>query len=187
MTQLIKGSIKVVGAKDIAAAMAKAKLVLICDRSGSMSSLDGYQNKARYEVEDSVVTNIQNKYPGQVVLIAFSDTAKLCLDGILPSPSGNTMMTHGLEKATPLALAGLKCVLISDGEPSEPEDWVLEKVKKDFIGRLHTIFVGPEISEGAQFIRKIAQVARGQYNVYNPTEIPELLENMITYYLTAGD
>ena len=64
------GSIQDVSKGDTALALLNAKVALLCDRSSSMLE-EARGRKARYEIEDDVVSKLQAKYPGQVALVAF--------------------------------------------------------------------------------------------------------------------
>lgn len=183
---VVKGSIRdVAQTGDVALALLNAKVALVCDRSGSMDE-EARGGKARYQIEDDVVTRLQAKYPGQVALVAFSDTAYLCPDGILPSANGQTNMLDALRVAQPLADADLRIIIITDGEPSHGEDEVIDAARA-FRGRLDTIYVGPEISSGHDFCRRLAAAAKGSHSAADLVRDPELLEQSLTrLMLSAG-
>ena len=107
------GSIRDVSkTRDTALALMDAKIVLLCDRSGSMAEI-ARGHKASYQIEDEVVAKFQARHPGKVVLIAFNDVAWMCLDGNLPLPGGSTNMLDAFRVAKPLADIGLRIVLNS--------------------------------------------------------------------------
>ena len=178
---IVTGSIKAVAkGGDVALAMLDAKIVLLCDRSSSMLEKDAFNRKARYEVEDQIVKRLQTKYPGQIVLVSFRDWSDIHPNGELPHPSGMTNMTAGLEKAQPLIEAGLRAVLISDGEPDDP--YSVMELAKQLKGKLDVCYVGPEGSGGQQFLHEVARVAMGTFDT-NDLKNPQLLEERITRLL----
>ncbi len=183
---IVKGSIQDVAAKgDVALALLSAKVALLCDRSSSMIE-EARGHQARYELEDDIIKRLQAKYPGQVALVAFSDTAYLCPDGVLPQPNGNTNMLDALRLAGPLADAGLRIILITDGEPSHAESEVIDAARA-FRGKLDTIYVGPELSRGADFCKALALSVGGTHSEADLKHGPDLLENNLTrLLLTAG-
>ena len=181
-----KGSITDISKSgDMALAILNAKAVLLCDRSGSMAE-EARGGKASYEIEDEIVTRLQARYQGQVVLVAFHSTAFICPDGILPPPQGDTNMLDAFRVALPLHEAGLRVILISDGQPSHDETEVIESAKQ-FKGNLDTIFVGPETSPGASFLKRLAKAVKGSHLVCDIKKDPALLEKSLTHLLlTAG-
>jgi len=177
-----KGSIlSVSDGGDSALILLDAKVVLICDRSSSMIEL-AHQGISRYIVEDEIVARLQSKYPGQIVLISFSDYAEFCLDGKLPNPSGSTFIGQALLKAQSLIDAGLRGVLISDGEPTDAESEVM-KVAKKLKGKLDCVFVGQEGSSGQAFLMKLAGVVGGSFDVNDLTKDPLALEQSLNRLL----
>lgn len=183
---IVRGSIQDMSKSgDMALALLDAKIVLLCDRSSSMSEM-ARGGKASYEIEDDIITRLQTHHSGRVALIAFHDTAFLCLDGNLPHPQGNTNMLDAFRVAQPLADAGLRVILITDGLPSHNEDEVIQAASQ-FRGQMDTIFVGPEISPGADFLRRLAKSVGGSHSVCNVGKEPELLEKQLeVLMLKAG-
>ena len=180
-----KGSItNVAKSGDVAMALMDAKVLVVCDRSGSMVA-DARSGKASYQLEDEIVARLQAKYPGQVALAAFNDVAWLCPDGVLPMPTGQTNMLDALRLAQPLADAGLKIIMVTDGEPSHSEQEVLDAAKL-FRGKLDTIFVGPEVSMGRKFCKALALAAGGTHSDANLKRDPALLEKNLTRLLLAA-
>jgi len=178
---IVKGSIlDIARGGDTALAMLDAKIVLICDRSSSMLEKDAFQRKARFEVEDGIVKRLQAKYPGQIVLLSFNDWATMCLDGNLPSPFGSTNMAAALERAKPLVGAGLRGVLISDGEPDSEQSVFVAAT--NFKGKLDVVYVGPEGAPGQMLLQRLAQIVNGSFDV-NDLKKPELLEERLTRLL----
>lgn len=185
-TSILPGSILDVSkSRDTAVAMLNAKVLAVCDRSGSMTQL-ARGGKACYEIEDEVITKLQARHPGQVALMAFNDVAFLCLDGKLPLPNGNTNMLDALDRSQPFADMGLRIVFITDGEPSHDKREVLDRAK-NFRGKMDTIFVGPETSPGAEFLERLAKSVNGSHAVCDLNKESKLLEQHLeTLLLKAG-
>lgn len=173
---VVKGSILDVSkGGDVALAMLDAKIVLICDRSSSMLD-NAHQGKARFAVEDSIVERLQQKYPGQIILVSFNDEVGIHADGRLPHPNGTTDMASALNTAQPFIEAGLRGVLISDGEPNDKSTTL--QVASGMRGKLDVVFVGDEGSDGASFLRQLAKSVGGAFDV-NDLKNPKLLEERI--------
>lgn len=179
---IVKGSIKdVAKTNDTTLAVLDAKVVLLCDRSGSMTE-EAWGHKPAFQLEDEVITKLQNKYPGQVVLVAFHDVAYTCLDGNLPPPMGSTNMLDALRVAEPLHDAGLRIILISDGCPSHDENEVIRAAQK-FTGNLETIFVGNEMSPGKDFLKRLSKAVGGSNQVADLKKGTQLLETRLNQLL----
>lgn len=179
---IIKGSIMDVANGNTALALLDAKLLIICDRSGSMTGHDAMGGKARYEVEDEIVRDLQAKYPGQVVLEAFGDSAILCLNGELPYPnSGSTVYSYALKLAQSLVKTGMRAVLISDGEASDSWDEI-RRAAEPLRGALDIVFVGPDITPGRNLLDKLSAYVSGtlDYNdLQNQQKLFETLERKL--------
>lgn len=174
---VVKGSIMDVGG-DPTMALMSAKIVLLCDRSISMVELDS-DNKQRFVVQDKVVSDLQGKYHGQIAIVPFSDSAYLSLNGTLPRPDGSTFMLNALRFVQPIVEAGIHVVLISDGEPTDSKEEILEFAKL-FAGFLDTVFVGRAGSEGDKFLRRVAEASQGDHET---NEATRLLEKTLTRFL----
>lgn len=169
-------------AANLAEAFLNVKLILLCDRSGSMYIPDAFEGKRRYEVEDGIVRRLQSEHPCQVLLASFTSGAKLHPNGILPKPNGGTQMLDGLKLIRDFCISDVKCCLVSDGEPEETEESIMAFVKQHFAGRLDTAFAGPEGSRGAELMRRIAEAAGGKWSVdalTKPAELTAKLNNML--------
>lgn len=183
---IVKGSIQdVTKSGDIAISIINAKVVVLCDRSGSMSS-EARGGRCSYEIEDDIIKRIQGRYQGQIILVAFNDVAFTCLHGNLPLPNGNTNMIDALDKAQPFADMGMRIILITDGQSSHPEAEVIQHAQQ-FHGKLDTIFVGPEMSPGADFLKRLASSVGGSNSICDLGKESKLLEERLeTLMLKAG-
>lgn len=171
---------------DAALAILRARAAVICDRSLSMME-QGRHGQARYELEDAIIAKLQASHPGQVVLAAFSDRAALCLDGVLPAPGGATLMLGALGIAASLAAAGLRIILITDGEPTESQADVIAQAAGTLQGQLDVVYVGPEGEPGHDFCKRLAAAVKGSASDCDLDAGPELLERSLArLLLTAG-
>lgn len=168
---------------NVALAMMDVKVVLICDRSGSMTACDAQGGRARYMVEDEIVARLQKKYPGKIALISFNDFAELCPNGELPQPTGGTSMEAGIDKARPIIEIGAKGILVTDGEPNS-ETAVFQSVA-GLSGKLDTVFVGNDNASGKAFMERLAKFLHGSFSS-NSLKNPELLEQKITQLLLSA-
>ena len=182
---IVKGSIKdVAKTNDVALTILDAKVVILCDRSGSMLG-EAWGHRPRYELEDEIITKLQAKYAGQIVLVAFHDVAYVCLDGVLPPPQGNTNMLDAFRVAEPFHDAGLRVILISDGEPShDPAEVILAAQK--FSGNMDAIFVGDELSPGKDFLKRLAKAVGGSSKVADLKNGTLALEEGLTQLLLGA-
>jgi hypothetical protein len=180
-----KGSLQATG-KNETIALLQAKLLLICDRSASMAEQDAMHGKARYEVEDGVVLDLQSEHPGQIVIEAFAESAIVCLDGNLPYPNGGaTYIGNALKFAEKLMKNGMRAILITDGEASDDESAVL-RAAEALRGRLDVIYVGPDRGVGRKFLQNIASAANGTFQK-NKLDNPKMLHDAVeTLLLQAG-
>jgi len=179
-----KGSIQEMSiGMDNAVALMDATIALVCDRSSSMLE-DARNGNKRFELEDEIVERLQVRYPGKIALASFSDYAELQPSGILPYPQGMTDMIAALNLIEQLSLVGLKCVLISDGEPNDEQGTLAYAVQTQL--NFDVIFVGPETSNGAVFMRKLCNVAKGAFHVNDLAKDAALLEQTIVLMLESG-
>ena len=163
-TLVATGSVGDVATKQnlsLAHAFVNVKIVVLCDRSGSMVECDAAGGKARFEVEDELVARLQKAHPGQLLLASFNDAGRVHTNGILPSPSGGTLLLAGLKMIQDYLVADVRAVLISDGEPYDDEKEILDYVRANLVHRLDCMFAGPEGSAGAKLMQRIAAAARG--------------------------
>lgn len=170
---------------DLATSFLDVELILLCDRSGSMAGRDA-QSKARYQVEDEIVKDLQRRHEGKILLASFSDYATIHVNGILPEPSGGTKMLDGLKKILPYCVGDMRVILISDGEPSDNEEKIVQYGVLHFMNRLDTMFAGPRGSSGEAFLKHLARMCNGttQTNVLNQTHL--LTERVNQLLLHAG-
>jgi hypothetical protein len=181
---IVPGSIaavSTVGGKGLA--IARAKYLLICDRSGSMAGQDALHGKTRAEVEDDMVRDLQAKYPGQLVIEAFASQAILCLDGVLPYPNGDsTMIANALNLGATLVKGNMRAILLTDGEASDPEVGIF-LAAKPFMNKLDVVYIGPDLGAGRKFLEKLADYTAGTFNKNNLKNPSALLTDTVEQLL----
>lgn len=180
---VVKGSIlDVAQGEDEATALMDARLILVCDRSGSMTTMDA-DGKARHEVEDEVVVSLQGKYPGQIALVPFNDITYMALDGRLPYPDGGTRLTNALAFIEPVVQLGVRACIICDGYPDDKEESI--HIAERMRGKLDCIFVGKPNSAGDDFMKRLADVVGGTHQSNEATkELEGMVERLL---LTDGN
>lgn len=179
-----KGSLATTG-KNTALALLNAKAILVIDRSGSMEMRDAMGGRARYEVEDEAVANLQAEYPGQLIITAFADSAIICIDGNLPYPNGSsTILTNAFKLAARLRRGQMRVILLTDGEAQDSEQEILESAKP-LIGYLDIVYIGSDHGAGRGILGRLAKYASGTFQ--NSKIDTKLLENTVeTLMLKSG-
>jgi len=163
-TSIVKGSITEIAkstGKSIAELFTSAEVVTIVDVSGSMSTNDSRGGKSRYEIACEELATIQRNRPGKVAVIAFSENAQFCPGGVPIYKGMGTQLTIALRFAKILDVPGINIVVISDGEPYDPDGAIA--VARTYKNKISTIYVGPEDRpSGREFLSKLAAATGGQ-------------------------
>ena len=119
---IVKGSLSDVAQKtnqSLPMVLADIDAVVIVDVSYSMT--DSCQNSTRYKIANQKLAELQEKFQGKVAVIQFSDRAELVPDGKLQPLFESTNMVKALTVAHDYDDLGLKLIMISDGEPNDPQ------------------------------------------------------------------
>ena len=184
-TQIVPGSIRAVAqmtGKSIAELFTNAEVVTIVDVSGSMNISDSREDKSRYEIACEELATIQRNKPGKVAVISFSDNAVFCPGGVPMYQGGGTELTKALRFAKIADVPGINIVVISDGEPGDPEGAIA--VARTYKNRISTIYVGPEDRpSGRDFLSKLAAATGGQ--TVTADRAKELAKSIETLLLKA--
>jgi Mg-chelatase subunit ChlD len=176
---IIRGSLQQhAGSKSIsfAEAFLSVEAVLIIDISGSMAERDVASESGmirRWDEAQRQLTRLQARFPGRVSVVAFSDNATFCPDGKLPGIQGGTNMLGALQFISPADGCGIKFIIASDGEPSDPAS-VLNQAQK-METKLDTIYIGSE-SRGQRFMKELAAASGGKAL---DNSVLELEENVV--------
>lgn len=182
-TAIVTGSLGAIARqenKSLAEAFVNADLVVIIDTSGSMSTHDSRGGKSRYEVACMELGTIQNRYPGKIAVLAFSDNVMFCPSGMPTYFGGNTDMAKALQFAKVADVPGMQFILISDGEPNDEQETLA--VATTYKNKISTIYVGPEDRPaGRDFLQRLAAATGGQTVTADRANL--LADKITTLYL----
>jgi hypothetical protein len=162
-TQIVPGSLAAIAAqenKSIAETFLSADVIIITDTSASMKMHDSRGGRSRYDVACEELKNLQASLPGKIALLSFSNDVLFCPSGLPYDYQGGTDLAKALRFAKVADVAGIRFIVISDGEP-DSESKAL-KVARTYTNRIDTIYVGPERGDGADFLRRLAKASGGQ-------------------------
>ena len=182
---LVKGSLSEVAKKNgtgLAAGFMNVKCFVMVDVSGSMLDRDAGSGKTRYDMACEQLKHLQAENPGEIAVACFSGAAQFCPGGVPVMIGDTTDVGAALRMMLMADGAGIRLVLISDGEPdNEPE--ALSMAAK-FKSKIDTIFVGREDGYGREFLRKLS-AATGGISITNAPEQLGKLEQNITKLIAA--
>lgn len=169
MNQIINGNQKIVHgsildrAIQTGASFAESFLdcdaVIMVDVSGSMSTPDAAFGQSRFQAANQQLEKLQGELPGRIAVCSFSDKAKFCATGLPRDTECTTDMVAALAFLKDFDDAGIRLILISDGEPND-EAGTLAAAGK-FASKIDTVFVGSEMSAGREFLRKLSAATGG--------------------------
>jgi Mg-chelatase subunit ChlD len=145
----------------IAETFLSCDVICIVDTSGSMAEQDSAGGRSRYDVACSELAQLQQNLPGKIGVISFSSTVQFCPNGVPVNLNGGTDLASALKFTKVADLAGMRFILISDGEPYDPDEAL--KIARTYINHIDVIYVGPE--EGLaerEFLSRLAQASGGQ-------------------------
>lgn len=162
-TALVKGSLGAV-AKDTGHSLAhtfvNADVVVLVDTSGSMGTPDSRAGQTRYDVACEELATLQDNLPGKIAVISFSDRTMFCPDGIPFNLRGGTDLAGALRFARVADVPGMRFIILSDGEPDEPQAALREAAK--YRAQIDVIYVGSETSPlGRDYLTQLARLSGG--------------------------
>lgn len=179
MNTLVSGSLKSVADRlglPLAAMFLDVDAIVMIDTSGSMSYGDCYNGQTRYNVARDQLIKLQNDIPGKIAVISWSDRTLFCPNGIPEFLNGGTDLAGLLKFVKPGDGTGIQLILISDGEPDN-ETKALE-LAGDFKSKISTIYCGPELGPGRDFLRRLAELTGGQAVSQSVKDIPNLKQTV---------
>jgi len=146
----------------IAEAFVYIRALAMVDTSGSMATCDAPGRTMRYEAACEGLRSLQLEYPGTIAVVGFSKTAALALGGIPAFQQGRTDMVAALEVARSFDDAGIRLIMISDGQPDDPTKTLA--VAQTFATHIDTIYIGSEEARGAgrRFLELLAATTGGE-------------------------
>ena len=134
--------------------------VIIVDTSGSMDEKDSRGGLSRYEVARQELASLQKTLPGKLAVISFSTDPMFCPGGTPQYFGASTNLAKALEFAKIADVAGIRFIVISDGEPDSAEA-ALNAASK-FRGKIDVVYVGPESRPtGRDFLARLAAQSGG--------------------------
>lgn len=164
-TALISGSLSAVAraeGKSLAQTFIGADCVVLVDTSGSMGMRDAIGGATRYDVACQELASLQASLPGKVAVLSFSgqNQVMFCPDGRPYNFDCGTDLAGALRFAKVADVAGIRFVVISDGEP-DSESAALSTAR-GYTNRIDVIYVGSELSpRGRDFLAKLAAASGG--------------------------
>jgi Mg-chelatase subunit ChlD len=178
---IVTGSIGSVAEKQgqsIAESFMSADAIVIVDVSGSMAAEDSRDGQSRYNVACQELAHLQQRMPGKLAVVAFSDVVHFCPTGIPPFFAANTDLVAALKFVQP-ADGTVRFVVISDGYPDDPQEAL--SIARGFQSQIDTVFVGPESDErGRKFLEKLATTGHGQFVLdLNVNQLAEKVEILL--------
>jgi Mg-chelatase subunit ChlD len=183
--QIVAGSLGAVARKNdttIAMGFMNVKAFVMVDVSGSMTQGDAGSGRSRYDAACEQLEQLQNAYPGEIAVAAFSNRADFCPSGVPIMQGGMTDMVAALRMMLMANNTDIRLVLISDGEPDNDKETLSAASK--FKSKIDTIFVGNETGPGRQFLKDLAAATGGIAVVNKVSELGHLKDN-ITRLITA--
>lgn len=187
----VKGSLQSIANKDkiaVAQAFINCEILACLDVSPSMTYEDCPGNQKRFKVAANEVARLQAENPGKVGLICWSDGQRFLPGGIAEMFGESTDVAGLLRYIKKADGAGIKLVIISDGEPDDDEAAISEA--KKFKSKIHAIYIGPECTCkngtqcGADFLKRLSAATGGQFSNNGTAGIGTLAET-IQKQLTA--
>lgn len=164
-TALISGSLSAVAraeGKPLAQTFIGADCVVLVDTSGSMGMRDAIGGATRYDVACQELASLQASLPGKVAVLSFSgqNQVMFCPDGRPHNFGGGTDLAGALRFAKVADVAGIRFVVISDGEPDN--EAAALSTARGYVNRIDVIYVGSELSpRGRDFLAKLAAQSGG--------------------------
>lgn len=159
--------------------MMNARVMVLVDTSSSMKEDDAPGGKTRIDAAEEELRQIQRNYPGQVAVVSFSSRVEFCPGGVPTRQFDFTDVAAALEFALPADKAGVRVVLISDGQPdSETQAFGMAHRYKHSID---TVYCGGERDFGGREF--LAELARRTGGVFGSGAAPGLLAAPVTLLL----
>ena len=134
------------------------EVLLMVDRSYSMTTNDGPDRTTRFDQAIKASGNVQREHPGKVLILQFDDEWAFKPNGYIDYPGGGTDITGLLHYIKRLGIddMGIKLILTSDGEDNA--DGAVQIAEK-FNCKIHTIFCGA--GGGSRTLDAIAKASGG--------------------------
>lgn len=145
-----------------AQAFLSVEAILAVDISGSMSAKDVPSEGglcSRWEEANRQLNRLQQRFPGKLAVVAFSDAAEFRPDGTLPPIQSSTNLLGALQFISAAAGCGIKFIVVSDGEPASVSETLA--YARSLKTRIDTVHIGSSV-RGKQFMEDLARCSMGQ-------------------------
>lgn len=162
--------------KSIAETFMQADCIVMIDISLSMSEHDCLEGQRRYDAALAELAKLQRQIPGKVGVIQWSSSVQFVPGGVPDFPTGSTQLANCLRFVKPADDTGIRLILVSDGEPDDPETAMDEA--RTFKSKIDTVYVGPANGYGADFLKRLAAATGGQAVTQSVTEIGQLSQTV---------
>lgn len=150
--------------------------LLVLDISDSMTTKDCPGLQERYAVAVRELRRLQETLPGKLGVIQFNHRAEFIPSGTPDFPSGTTDVAGALEFIKPVDGCGIRIILISDGEPDNGP--LALEVARKFKTKIDTVYIGPEMGSGAEFLRRLSALTGGVSENKTTRHLPELAQTV---------
>lgn len=164
------------GGKSVAETFLSVDALVLVDTSMSMEMDDCPGNRKRYEVACEQLIRLQREIPGKLGVISWSSSAYFCPGGLPKAPFGSTNLANALDFVKPADGCGIRLIIISDGEPDNPEA-ALDLAKK-FSTKIDTLYCGPELGSGADFLKRLSALTGGQAVTQSVSDLDNLSKSV---------
>ena len=145
-----------------------------------MSAHDAPGGRSRYEAAEEELRRLQEELPGKLAVVAFSNQVQFCPSGIPIRYGEGTKMANALRFVKIVDGCDVRFILISDGEPDNPQDTL--EVARSFQSRIDTVYIGPDGGHGRAFLADLAAQSGG---IASASNAPGLLAEQVTLLLGA--
>jgi len=184
--KIITGSLTAISQQNnttVAESFLSCDTLLLADMSSSMNMNDAMGQSSRYDAAEADIIRLQEKYQGKVALVVFANTVEFCPAGVPIRLGGGTDLSRALKFIKVADDCGIKIVLISDGEPDNPDEAL--KIASQFVSRIDCVYVGSETDDfgGRAFLEKLAQATGGQFM---KSSQPGLLAESVEVLMLGG-
>lgn len=163
-TTIVVGSISDIAKTQnlsLAESFLNCEMVILVDTSGSMGQRDSRGGKSRYAVACEELAYLQAQNPGRILVISFSDSARIDLGGVPHNYGGGTMVSKALIFAKDYDLPGIRFILLSDGEPFDEQEAL--SIAGKYQNKISCVYVGPEeYPVGRDFLQRLSAATGGQ-------------------------
>ena len=161
---IVTGSLRAVArrrGRPLAEQFLDVEHVALVDVSPSMEARDGPGGRARIDVAQEALAVLQAEFPGRIAVFAFADGCRLVAGGVPRCAGGGTDLAGALRTTRPYDGLVARFVLISDGEPDDPEGAL--EIARAYRTPISTVYCGPEGGPGGPFLQRLAAVAGGRH------------------------